>query len=127
MTVDDPTTIAEVRALCDAYEKALGENDLDALDGFFWQDANTVRLGVGENLFGIEEIREFRKNRAGGSPPREVLRVSVTSFGTDFATANVVFRRIGADTIGRQSQSWVRFAEGWRIVAAHVSIMKDFA
>ncbi|MEZ5737097.1 MAG: oxalurate catabolism protein HpxZ [Novosphingobium sp.] len=127
MTVNDPDTIAEVEALCAQYEKALAENDLDALDGFFWRDPNTVRLGVGENLFGIEEIRTFRQGRSGGSPPREVLRVSVTSFGADFATAHVLFRRTGQDSIGRQSQSWVRFASGWRIVSAHVSIMQSFA
>ena len=127
MTVNDPDVLAEVENLCEAYERALGANDLEALDSFFWPDARTVRLGVGENLFGIGEIREFRKGRAGGSPDRKVLRMEITTFGSDFAVSNVLFQRTGQKAIGRQSQSWARFADGWRIVSAHVSIMRDFA
>ena len=98
-------------------------NDIATLDAMFWQSEQVIRFGVGENLYGQSEIAEFRRNRAGGSPQRVVRRVEITTFGSDFAVANVEFQREGGDRIGRQSQSWVRLPEGWRIVAAHVSLM----
>ena len=122
MIVNDPATRAEVEAAVADYERALMANDLATLDALFWQSPATVRYGPGQNLHGIEAIKAFRAGRPGGSPRRTVTRVVVTTFGTDFATANVEFRREGA---GRQSQAWVRFPDGWRVVAAHVSILGD--
>ena len=123
MTIDDPVVVAEVRAAFDAYEAALMANDLDAMDALFWDSPYTVRFGPGQNSFGIDAIREFRKARPGGSPQRKLLRVEITTFGPDFAIANAEFQREGTDGTGRQSQTWVRFAEGWRVVAAHVSLL----
>lgn len=123
MTLDEPETHAEIAALVERYEDALARNDIAALDAMFWRSEQVVRFGVGENLYGEKEIAEFRRRRAGGSPPRTVRRIAVTTFGRDFAVANVEFQRLGNETIGRQSQSWVRLPEGWRIVAAHVSLM----
>lgn len=123
MEINDPKTREEVEALVDRYEVALGENDVAALDRFFWDSDLVVRFGVGENLYGREEIAAFRRARTGGSPPRTVRRVAITTFGENFAVANVEFQRVGGEVIGRQSQSWARLPEGWRIVAAHVSLM----
>ena len=125
MIVNDLAVLAEVTALVDAYEVALMSNDVAALDGAFWASPHTVRLGVAENLWGFDEIAAFRVGRAGGSPPRTRLRTEVTTFGADFAIANVEFRREDTGKIGRQSQTWVKFPEGWRVVAAHVSAIAE--
>ncbi|MCA0358160.1 MAG: oxalurate catabolism protein HpxZ [Proteobacteria bacterium] len=124
MIVNDPAVLAEVIALVDAYEAALMTNDVAALDGAFWASPHTVRLGVAENLWGFDEIAAFRLGRAGGSPPRTRLRTEVTTFGADFAIANVEFRRDDTGKIGRQSQTWVRTADGWKVACAHVSLMQ---
>lgn len=124
MIVNDPAVLAEVTALVDAYEAALMTNDVAALDGAFWASPHTVRLGVAENLWGFEEIAAFRLGRAGGSPPRTRLRTEVTTFGADFAIANVEFRRDDTGKIGRQSQTWIRTADGWKVACAHVSLMQ---
>ncbi len=108
------------------YERALIRNDLAALDDLFWHDERTVRYGVPEALYGIDEIREFRRARASAGLDRALRRTVITTFGRDFATTSTLFVRKGAaGQIGRQQQSWVRFAEGWRIVAAHVSVVND--
>jgi hypothetical protein len=125
MLINDPETLAEVEAAFTAYEQALMDNDLDALDALFWPSPLTVRIGPGQNLYGIEAIQAFRANRVGGSPRRGLLRVVITSFGRDFATANAEFQRDGAPAPGRQSQTWVRFAEGWRVVSAHISMLGE--
>jgi hypothetical protein len=125
MIVNDPAALAEMEAAFAAYEQALMDNDLDALDALFWHSPLTVRIGPGQNLYGIEAIQAFRQNRVGGSPPRELLKVVITTFGHDFATANCEFQRAGAPAPGRQSQTWARFPEGWRVVAAHVSMLGD--
>ena len=125
MIVNDPTTLAEVEAAFAAYERALMDNDLVALDALFWPSALTVRYGPGQNLYGIEAIAAFRAGRVGGSPQRMLTNTVITSFGRDFATANTEFQRAGAPRPGRQSQSWVRFPEGWRVVSAHVSMLGD--
>jgi hypothetical protein len=127
MIVNDPDVLAEVTALVDAYETALMSNDVTALDGAFWNSPHTVRLGVAENLWSFDEIAAFRLGRAGGSPPRTRLRTQITTFGTDFAVANVEFRRDDTGKIGRQSQTWIRTAEGWKVASAHVSIMQTGA
>ena len=121
--INYPETVAELRQMSRLYEEALGNNDLQTLDNMFWQSDEVVRLGVGENLYGIEAIAAFRAERPGGSPPRTILRETITSFGRDMGVVNIEFRRIGGDAIGRQSQTWARMADGWRIVSAHVSIM----
>ncbi|ALL12663.1 oxalurate catabolism protein HpxZ [Caulobacter henricii] len=124
MILNDPVALAAVTAAVDAYETALMGNDLEALDGAFWNSPHTVRLGVAENLYGFEAIAAFRKGRAGGSPLRTRLRTEITTFGSDLAIAHVEFRREGAESIGRQSQTWIRTAEGWKIASAHVSILQ---
>jgi hypothetical protein len=123
VTVNDPATLAEVEAVFERYETALGTNDVAALDGFFFDSPHTLRYGVGENLYGFAAIAAFRLARPGGSPPRRIIRRVITTYGPDFATANVEFQRDGGGRTGRQSQTWVRFEAGWRIVAAHVSLM----
>ncbi len=125
MIINDPATLAAVTALVDAYETALMTNDVAALDGAFWASPHTVRLGVAENLWSFDEIAAFRLGRAGGSPQRTRLRTEITTFGADFATANVLFRRDDTGRIGRQSQTWVRTEDGWKIAAAHVSLMQE--
>lgn len=127
MTVNDPPVLAEVTATVDAYETALMTNDVEALDGFFRDAPQTVRYGVAENLYGFDAIAAFRLGRAGGSPPRARLRTEITTFGRDFAVANVEFLREGAEQTGRQSQTWLRTENGWKIVAAHVSILTEGA
>ncbi len=123
MIVNDPATLADVEAVFERYEAALASNDVAVLDGLFHDSPHTLRYGVGENLYGFAEIAAFRQARPGGSPARRVIRRVITTYGTDFATANIEFQRDGGGRIGRQSQTWVRFAAGWRIVAAHVSLM----
>lgn len=123
--VNDPEVLAEVTAAVDAYETALMTNDVEALDGFFRDAPQTVRYGVAENLYGFEAIAAFRIGRSGGSPQRSRLRTEITTFGRDFAVANVEFLRDGAKRTGRQSQAWIRTEEGWKIVAAHVSLLQD--
>ena len=125
MIVNDPATLAEVEAAFAAYESALMTNDLDALDALFWPSDLTVRIGPGQNLYGIDAIKAFRLGRVGGSPQRTLLKVVITSFGRDFATANAEFQRVGAPAPGRQSQSWVRFPDGWRVVSAHISMLGE--
>jgi hypothetical protein len=127
MIINDPATLAEITERFEAYERALGANDLDTLDGFFWDSPHALRYGIGENLTGIEMIRAFRKGRVGGSPPRTLHNTVITTFGTDFATTNAEFRRANSARVGRQTQVWVRMSEGWRIVAGHVSMMQEFS
>jgi hypothetical protein len=127
MNINDPATLAEVTAEFERYEAALAANDLATLDGLFWDSPQVVRYGVGENLYGTEMIRAFRKARAGGSPPRLLRRTVITTFGADYATTNTEFLRQGAATVGRQSQVWVRLPQGWRVVAGHVSMMNSYA
>lgn len=122
MTINDPAVLAELQVLNQCYEAALMANDLDTLDALFWQSPHVLRFGVGENLHGIEEIAAFRAARPGGSPQRRVTRVSIAAFGRDHGVINVEFERADG-TRGRQSQSWARLDEGWRIAAAHVSLL----
>lgn len=125
MLINDPDTLAGATAAFHAYEHALMANDLDALDALFWPSQFTVRIGPGQNLYGIDAIQAFRAARIGGSPQRSLLKTVITSFGTDFATANCEFQRAGAPAPGRQSQTWVRFSEGWRVVSAHISMLGE--
>lgn len=125
MRINDPDVLAQVEAAFSAYEAALMDNDVAALDALFWRAPQTIRYGVGENLYGHEQIAGFRQNRAGGSPRRRLLRTVITTYGSDFATAHAEFQREGDARTGRQSQTWMRTAEGWRVVAAHVSLLGD--
>ncbi|MET0371083.1 MAG: oxalurate catabolism protein HpxZ [Sphingobium sp.] len=125
MTIDDPALLAEVTAAFLEYERALMTDDIPAMDALFHDAPTTNRYGVGEVLYGIEEIREFRKGR-GGSPQRKLGKVSITVYsaggGGAFATADAEFFRDNSDRRGRQTQSWVKFANGWKVVSAHVSL-----
>ncbi len=126
MEIDDDATRREVEAAFARYEAALIGNDLATLDALFWQDRRTVRYGVAEALHGIEEIRAFRRGRSASGLGRALRRTIITTFGRDFATASTLFSREGSPgQVGRQQQSWVRFPDGWRIVAAHVSLVAD--
>lgn len=121
MTIDDPAILAEATAAFYEYERALMADDVPAMDRLFADAPTTVRYGVGEVLYGADEIRAFRKGR-GGSPQRRLGRVAITTYGDSFATANAEFFRDGSDRRGRQSQAWVKFADGWKVVSAHVSM-----
>jgi Protein of unknown function (DUF3225) len=122
MIVNDPLVVAEVTAAFERYEAALLDNDIETLDGLFWNSPLTLRYGVGERLYGYEAIAAFRVARTGGSPRRTLANTIITSFGHDFATVNTEFHRVGDTRVGRQSQTWVRTLNGWRIVGAHVSL-----
>ena len=122
MIINDPQIVAEITALFSRYEMALAENDIATLSALFWNSPLTLRYGVGERLYGHSAIAAFRVARSGGSPARRILRQVITTYGADFATADIEFQREGEARVGRQSQSWVRMPEGWRIVAAHVSL-----
>lgn len=124
MTIDDPVLLAEVTAAFHAYERALMADDVPAMDALFHDAPTTNRFGVGEVLYGIEAIRDFRKGR-GGSPQRTLGKVSITVYGDSFATADAEFIRENSARRGRQSQSWVKFSDGWKVVSAHVSLEGD--
>jgi hypothetical protein len=115
--------VAEVRAAFDEYERALVGNDVAALDAFFWDDSNTVRYGVTESLYGYAAIASFRRRRAPLNLDRVLRRIAIATFGADYATVSAEFDRPGSPTV-RQSQTWVRLPEGWRVVAAHVSLLR---
>ena len=118
-----PQVVAEVTAAFYRYEQALVSNDIAVLDALFWHDTRTVRLGAGENLYGIDEIRAFRAARPAAGLGRELRHKVITTYGEDYAVCSTEFTREGSERIGRQQQTWVRCACGWRIVAAQVSLM----
>jgi hypothetical protein len=121
LEINLPEIVAEVEAVFARYEDALVNNRTEVLDELFWPSPATVRYGVGENLVGIDAIRAFRAARPSAGLARTLVATVITTFGHDLATAMTEYRRTGNDRIGRQSQTWVRFAAGWRVVAAHVS------
>jgi hypothetical protein len=126
MDIDLPEVVAEVRAAFDRYETALVKNDVNALDGFFRDDPRTVRYGVNENLYGDGEIAAFRAARSPVALGRKLSRTVITTYGRDVAVASTLYERPSAPgRIGRQMQTWVKFPEGWRVVAAHVSLMEE--
>lgn len=118
-----PQIHAEVTEAFYRYEAALISNDIAVLDALFWHDPRTVRLGAGENLYGIDEIRAFRAARPAAGLQRTLRHTVITTYGEDYAVCSTEFTREGSERIGRQQQTWVRFADGWRIVAAQVSLM----
>jgi hypothetical protein len=125
-SINDPQVKAEVEAVFAAYEQALTTNDVAALDGFFHEGPTSVRYGVGENLYGFDEIKAFRAARPSVGLARTLERTQITTYGRDLAIAATLFRRDSAPgRIGRQMQTWARFPWGWRIVAAHVSVIDE--
>ena len=123
--IDIPEVKAEVEAAFAAYEVALTSNDVATLDACFWDGPHTIRYGLGENLYGPAEIAAFRAGRSPVELTRTLHRTQITTYGRDFATASTLFTRATAPgKVGRQMQSWVRFPEGWRVVAAHVSLIE---
>ena len=124
MEIDLPDVVAEVRAAFDRYEKALVTNDVDTLDELFRDDPRTIRYGATEILYGYSEIKAFRAARSPVGLGRTTSRTVITTYGREFATASTLYERLSAPgKTGRQMQTWVKFPEGWRVVAAHVSLM----
>jgi len=123
LDINLPDALAEMQRAFARYEDALVNNRVDVLDELFWPSEHTVRYGVGENLHGIEAIRAFRLARPSTGLARTLAHTVITTYGRSFATAMTEYQREGNARPGRQSQTWVRFADGWRVVAAHVSLM----
>jgi hypothetical protein len=125
MEIDLPDVVAEVHKAVDAYEVALVSNDVDTLNEMFRDDPRTIRYGAGENLYGYPEIKAFRAARLPVALGRTLSRTVITTYGREFATASTLYERPSAPgKIGRQMQTWVKFPEGWRVVAAHVSLIE---
>jgi Protein of unknown function (DUF3225) len=126
MDIDLPDVLAEVTAQFERYEKALVGNDVAVLDELFHEDARTLRYGIGENLYGYGAISSFRAARSPIGLNRRTARTLITTYGRDTAVASTLFYRDSLPgKVGRQMQTWVRFPQGWRIVAAHVSIIEE--
>ncbi|NEW88208.1 oxalurate catabolism protein HpxZ [Rhodopseudomonas sp. WA056] len=126
MDIDLPDVVAEVSAAFARYETALVGNDVATLNELFHNDPRTLRYGGGENLYGYAEIQAFRAARSPVGLMRSTARTVITSYGRDTAVASTLFYRDNAPgKVGRQMQTWVRFPEGWRIVAAHVSMIDE--
>ncbi|MBJ7223821.1 MULTISPECIES: oxalurate catabolism protein HpxZ [unclassified Brenneria] len=123
--INQPDVLAEVTEAFYRYEKALTGNDIDVLDELFWHSSLTVRYGASENLYGIDEIRAFRNARPSAGLDRQLQNTVITTYGHDMAVASTEFRREGSAKTGRQMQTWMKMPEGWRIIAAHVSLMTE--
>jgi len=123
MDINLPEVLAEVSAAFERYEHALVHNEVEVLDELFHNSPHTLRYGATENLYGYAAIQEFRASRPSQGLQRERMNIVITTYGRDFATANTEFRRVGSERTGRQSQTWVRTPDGWRVVAAHVSLL----
>lgn len=124
INVDDPSVKAEVEAVFQTYEAAIVGNDVATLEALFRDDRRTIRYGAGENLYGMDAIRAFRRGRSPVGLARDLKETVITTYGKNFATAMTLFTRSSVPgKIGRQSQTWVRFPDGWRVVAAHVSLI----
>ena len=127
MVINDPDAVAELSRIYPLYEAALVSNDVDTLVRMFWASPHVVRFGATENLYGIAEIEAFRKGRSPANLARTVLRMDIVAFGPDFGSITLEFERelYGRTFRGRQSQTWVRLKEGWRVVSAHVSALPE--
>jgi hypothetical protein len=125
MTINDPIVVRELAELYPRYESALVNNDVDTLIAMFWASPHTIRFGATENLHGIDEIVAFRKGRSPVNLARTIDRLDIAAFGQNFAEISLEFSRSTNNGVvrGRQSQTWARLPEGWRIVAAHVSML----
>ncbi len=120
-----PEIVAEVRAVFDRYEAALTGNDVPVLEELFWNADETTRYGVGENLYGWNDISAFRRARPTGPFRRSLMHTIITTYGRDFATANTEYQREGHAQTGRETKTLLRTPEGWRIVSAHVSLLGE--
>jgi hypothetical protein len=126
MEIDLPEVVREVREAFERYEQALVSNDVETLDALFRNDPRTIRYGAAENLYGYAEIAAFRSGRSPLNLARTLAKTVITTYGRDLAVASTLFQRDAASgKIGRQMQTWVRFSEGWRVVAAHVSLVEN--
>ena len=123
MQINLPHVLAEMETAFARYEDALVNNKVDVLDELFWNSPYTLRYGATENLYGFEAIQAFRASRPSQGLQRTCMNTIITTYGEDFATANTEFQRDGVARTGRQSQTWLRTPEGWRVVAAHVSLL----
>ena len=123
LEINLPAVVAEVTEAFQRYERALVANDVATLDLLFWNSPHTLRFGVGENLYGYRAIAAFRSARPTINLARRLINTVITSYGRDLAVANTEFRREGSEVTGRQSQVWLRTDQGWRIAAAHVSLL----
>ena len=123
MDINKPEVLEEVTAAFHRYEDALVNNKVEVLDELFWKSPHTLRYGATENLYGYDEIAAFRAARPSAGLARTLLRTVITTYGDSFATANVEFQRVGATKTGRQSQTWMKTPDGWRVVSAHVSLL----
>lgn len=123
MTINEPKVLAEVTAAFERYDRAVNDNDVQALTESFWDSPLTVRYGIAEQLYGYEQIARFRVSNRLQNQRRERIRVVITTFGGDFATASLEYRRLESGRIGRQMQTWVKTPDGCRVVAAHVSFL----
>ncbi|MCA3349712.1 MAG: oxalurate catabolism protein HpxZ [Roseomonas sp.] len=123
MEINNPDTVAEVRAVFDRYEAAIAANDAAVLDSSFWDDPRVVRYGITELLYGIDAIRAFRAS-VKSYAPRAQKKITITTFGRDFAATNLEFQRLDSGLVGRETKIMARIPEqGWRVVSAHVSLM----
>jgi hypothetical protein len=120
MQINTPHVLTEVQAVFERYEQAVAHNDVAVLDELFWNNPLTLRYGIAENLYGFDSIQSFRASRSKGVE-RSLNNTVITTYGSDFATANTEFQSAGNLRNGRQSQTWIRTSDGWRIVSAHVS------
>jgi len=126
MEIDRPDVVKEVKEVFDRYERALISNDVETLDALFRDDPRTIRYGATENLYGYEEIKKFRAGRSPAGLMRTLSKTVITTYGRDFAMASTMFyRKTMPGKVGRQTQTWVRFDDGWRIVAGHVSVIEE--
>jgi hypothetical protein len=123
MILNLPGVLAEVKAAFDRYERALGDNDIPVLNELFWHSDSTVRYGVAEQLYGYSAIAGFRAAREPVDLKRVLTKVVFTTYGEAFATASCEYRRVESGKRGRQMQTWMRTPQGWKIVAAHVSLL----
>ncbi len=126
MEIDLPEVVVEVKAAFQRYEKALVSNNIAALDAMFHDDPRTIRYGSTENLYGYAEIEAFRVARSPAGLMRTLSKTVISTYGRDHAVTSTLFHRASVPgKIGRQMQTWVRFPEGWRVVAAHVSFIDE--
>lgn len=123
--INAPDALAELSAAFDEYEVALIHNKVSMLDALFWSHPLTLRFGAKENLFGADQIKAFRASRPSAGLQREIIDRHIVTFGSAAGVANITFKRTTEPRIGRQSQTWIKFAEGWRVVSAHVSWMDN--
>ena len=129
LTPNLPDVVAEVRALCERYEQALIDKDVDVLDGSFWNSPHTIRYAMSEHGYGFDQIHAHRVRRPPGPGTKELRRrLEILTLGRDIATVNLEFKVRGQAQVGRQSQTWVRFPDiGWKVISAHVSVVPESA